>query len=130
MDTTISDQANNNQASHPSKQAVPTPDMTEAAQQTHTTISDHTNNSQASHPLSGRRQPVPDIIEAAQQAHTTTTISDHANNRQASSPLRGWIIPYTPMEWEAREARLKQYWEDKELADLTARNTKFNKNIK
>ncbi|KAH6848053.1 hypothetical protein B0I37DRAFT_156450 [Chaetomium sp. MPI-CAGE-AT-0009] len=34
------------------------------------------------------------------------------------------------MTEEIRQAGIRQYWEDKKLADETAKNTKYNKNIK
>lgn len=54
-----------------------------------------------------------------------------ANNGQASNPPRKFVaVPEPPgFSWEQREANIKQYWKDKELADETAKNTEFNKNI-
>lgn len=54
-----------------------------------------------------------------------------ANNSQASYPSRKFVaVPIPPgFSWEQREANVRQYWKDKELADVTAKYTEFNKNI-
>ncbi|RYP00961.1 hypothetical protein DL763_000382 [Monosporascus cannonballus] len=61
-----------------------------------------------------------------------TTTSDQANKGQASRLSNGRkAVPIPPgMTEAARQARNRQYWEDKNLADQTAKNTEFNKNIK
>lgn len=59
-----------------------------------------------------------------------TTTSDQANNSQASQSRRKGVPIPPGMTEAARQARNRQYWEDKNLADETAKNTEFNKNIK
>ncbi|KAL2179506.1 uncharacterized protein P884DRAFT_107258 [Thermothelomyces heterothallicus CBS 202.75] len=61
-----------------------------------------------------------------------TTASDKANEyRPYRLPDGSIAVPYPPgMTEEIRQARIRQYWEDKKLADETAENTKFNKTIK
>ncbi|KAI0813904.1 hypothetical protein GGR55DRAFT_676038 [Xylaria sp. FL0064] len=61
-----------------------------------------------------------------------TNTRNQANNGQASRPPSGRkAVPVPPgMTEAARQARNRQYWEDKNLADQTAKNTEFNKNIK
>jgi hypothetical protein len=88
------------------------------------------------------------MSEATRQAHSqdetlakqttkTTEVSNNAatsdkpNNDQTSPPLvKGIGVPFPPgMTLEIRQANIKAYWESKRLADETARNTEFNKNI-
>ncbi|KAF4632619.1 hypothetical protein G7Y89_g5507 [Cudoniella acicularis] len=54
-----------------------------------------------------------------------------ANSSQASYPPRKLISPPMPpgFSFEQRKANIRQYRKDKELADETAKNTKFNKII-
>ncbi len=61
-----------------------------------------------------------------------TTISDQANNGQASLPSKRWkALAFPPgMTWEARQAHIEQYLKDRALADLTAKNTRSNKEDK
>lgn len=121
MDTAASDQANNGgQASHiPGGRAAPNPPgMTSAARQAldrqhsqNTTLAEQTTKS----------------VEVG----NNSTTSDQAGNGQTSRPLRkGIAVPMPPgMSEELRQANIKQYWEQKKLAEETAKNTEFNKNI-
>jgi hypothetical protein len=86
------------------------------------------------------------MTEAAQQegkgqywedkklADETTKITEFdkkANNGQASYPPRKLIaVPIPPgFSFEQHKENIRQYLKEKELADETAKNTKFNRNI-
>jgi hypothetical protein len=120
MSTTASGQANQGQASRTSsKRAVPgSPGVTEATRQAH------------------NEQHWEDKKSAEQTAQNTeadknTTTSDQASNVQAFLASRKWIaVPMPPgMTEEIRQANIRQYLEERKLADETAKNTEFNKKI-
>ncbi|KAK4034928.1 hypothetical protein C8A01DRAFT_18354 [Parachaetomium inaequale] len=116
MDTPVSDQA----FCSPSGIAAPSPpppDMTEAAPQAD----------------NGQHQEGKKL--ATQIAKSTevnnTTASEQASNGQTSRPPRNvkWVAVPPGMTEELRQAKNRQYWEDRKLADETAKITEFNKNI-
>lgn len=115
MDTTISDQANNGEASCPlsGRKAVPTPGMTEAARQAHTIINDQEDNGQASVPPKKWKalEFPPGMTWEARQAHMEQYLKDKA------------LANLT-----AKNTRCNQ--EVEKLPDFAAKNTKSKKKIK
>ncbi|AEO56286.1 hypothetical protein MYCTH_2301032 [Thermothelomyces thermophilus ATCC 42464] len=125
MDTTASGQANNVRASYPANERkdVPIPPgITEAARQA------RDRQFREDKKLGDQAAENPEL-------NKDTATSDQANQDQASrlpSGRQGVRIPpgMTVETWLAiRRANLKQYWEEKKLADETAKNTELNKNI-
>lgn len=124
MDTTTDGQATDGR-SHPSRERgdLPVlPRMTEAARQA--------CDSQYREDGKPGDQPAKNTA-----LNKNTATSGQANNGQASrfsNAGKGVRIPpgMTEETWLAiRQAKIRQYWEEKKLADETAKNTELNKNI-
>ncbi|GAB1312046.1 hypothetical protein MFIFM68171_02256 [Madurella fahalii] len=129
MDATAGGQANNVRASHPAGERMDVPilpGIMEAARQAHGRQfrEDRKLGDQAAENTEHNKDTV-----------TCDQACDQANKGQAlrlPSGSPGVRIPpgMTEEAWLAmRQANIRQYWEEKKLADETAKNTELNKNI-